>query len=155
MRRFFACLFIALFVNLTVSGGFAADKPTAEAPERAADSARVDGTFTIPADHADIQGMTLKVILYEYDPFLADAAAKPLDTLELPKLAHKKGKATKLKFTVGKNKKVSSRRQYYVSVRGYRGKEYVYYGKPSHGGIGKVLGDGPVEVKYVGKRMKP
>lgn len=147
--------------GLALSSAQAADKPepgkpdTGKVPERAPDSARVDGLFVIPADHADIQGMTVKVILYEYDPFLADAGADKLDELDMPNVVHKKGKATSLKFTVGKDKKIRGDRKYYLSVRGYRGKEYVYYGTPSQGGIGKVLGLDPIKVKYTGKRMKP
>lgn len=157
MFRFMFSFNVMLMVMLTIAGQpVVAAAVAAEKEKRAADSAQVDGVFTIPADHADLKGMTLRIILYEYNPFLADAGADKLDQLELTKVAHKKGKATTLKFVVGKDKKTRGDRQYYLSVRGYRGKEYVYYGKPGQGGIGKVLGNGnPVNVAYTGKRMKP
>lgn len=135
--------------------GFAPGFTHAKDAERPADSAEVTGTFTIPADHAAIEGMTLTVILFEYDPRLADAGANKLDEVKIADVSHKKGEATVVEFTAGKGKKTRADRGYYLSVRGYRGGDYVYYGKPGQGGMGRVLTEGhPSEVKYTGKRMK-
>jgi hypothetical protein len=119
-------------------------------------SARVEGTFTIPADHAPIAGMTLTAILFEYDPFLADASADKLDEVNIEDVSHVKGKSTTIRFTAGAGKAVRGDRRYYLTCRGYRAGEYVYHGQPSHGGIGKVLGkDNPNRVTFVGEQMKP
>ena len=124
--------------------------------ERAADSAEITGTFTIPADHANVDGVTLTLILFEYDPRLADAGANKLDEVNIADVSHKKGEATVIEFTVGKGKKTRADRGYYLSARVYRDGDYVYYGTPGQGGIGRVLTEGhPHVVKYTGKRMKP
>ncbi len=118
-------------------------------------SAQVTGRFVIPANDSPVAGMTLKVILFEYDPRLADVSANALDTVLVKEVKHTKGKATVVKFVVGKGKRIKDNRNYYLSVRGYVGDKYTYYGKPNQGGIGRVLTDGhPRKVEYTGKRQK-
>ena len=108
------------------------------------------------SDHANVDGVTLTLILFEYDPRLADAGANKLDEVNIADVSHKKGEATVIEFTVGKGKKTRADRGYYLSARGYRDGDYVYYGTPGQGGIGRVLTEGhPHVVKYTGKRMKP
>ena len=58
--------FITLAIALLTASAFAADKPG---------SAKVTGTVIAPKAVKDIAGLTLELRLYEYDPFLADAAA--------------------------------------------------------------------------------
>ena len=147
LRPSLAITLLTLAVALGLNPAVAKDRP--------ANSAEVTGTFTIPADHAAIEGVTLRVILYEYDPLLADVGANPLDQVDIADVAHKPGEPTVVKFTAGSGKTTRPDRGYYLSVRGYRGDAYVYYGVPGQGGIGRVLTEGhPREVKYTGKRMQ-
>ncbi|MCE9552004.1 MAG: hypothetical protein K8T91_01315 [Planctomycetes bacterium] len=149
LRLFSPIAFVALLITASWASA-------AEQKERAAHSARVDGTFTIPADHAAIDGMSLTLILYDPDPTLADAPADKLDELNLANVSHQPGKATVINFTLGKDKTIRPDHRYYLSARGYRDGKYVYYGNPAHGGIGRVLTEGnPIEVKFTGQRMQP
>jgi len=101
---------------VTVAAGFA-DKP-------ADDSAKVTGSFTIDAKDATIEGVTLRVQLWEYDPRLADVGATLIEKIEVEKVSHTQGKATKIEFTIGEKATVKPMRNYYVTLRGHREGKY-------------------------------
>ena len=131
---------------VTVAAGFA-DKP-------ADDSAKVTGSFTIDAKDATIEGVTLRVQLWEYDPRLADVGATLIEKIEVEKVSHTQGKATKIEFTIGEKATVKPMRNYYVTLRGHREGKYVYYGKPTHDDIGRVITEGkPRAIEFAGKRQ--
>ena len=131
-----------------VSGTFAvADEP--------ADSSKLTATVIIPKDVPSFEGLTLQLMLFEFDPRLADAAADKFDEIKVIDFAHKEGTETKKTFVLGEKVnggKVRANRKYYLvtDIVDADGKR-THYGDCSHRkGLCSVLtGEFPkkVEVK--------
>ena len=140
-------LFAALVT--TAAASIAADDPKADA------TTKVTGVFTIAAGDESIEGVSLTIQLWEYDPLLADVGATLIEKIEIKNVKHTKGETSKIEFTIGQKGSIKERRNYYVTARGYLDGKYVYYGKPSHDDIGRVITEGkPRKIEFNGKRMK-
>ena len=132
----------------------AASAPCVIADEPA-DSSKLTATVIIPKDVASFEGLKLRLMLFEYDPFLADAAADKFDEVEVKDFAHAQGTETKKEFVLGEKingGKVRPRRKYYLvtDIVDADGKR-THYGDCAHRkGLCSVLTDGApkkVEVK--------
>ena len=100
----------------------------------------------------DIAGLMLELRLYEYDPFLADAAADLVGKLRVKNLAHKKGKETKTQFILAEDGSIQPRRSYYLTcfVIDAKGKRYLMGEKDGKRGLCKVLtGGNPNKVNLI------
>ena len=120
-----------------------------------ADSSELTATLIIPQDVPSFAGLTLRVMLFEFDPFLADAPANKFDELEVQDFAHRTGTETKKTFFLGEKVnggKIRADRRYYLvtEIVDAAGKR-THYGDCTHRkGLCSVLsGDSPkkVEVK--------
>ena len=134
---------ITLAIALLTASAFAADK---------LGSAKVTGIVIAPKAVKDIAGLTLELRLYEYDPFLADAAADLVAKLRVRNLAHKKGKESKTKFTLAEGGSIQPRRSYYLTsfVIDAKGKRYLMGEKDGKRGLCKVLtGGNPNKVNLI------
>jgi hypothetical protein len=145
MHRFLALL---LFLgSLSVSHGTEKKDDT---------STKITGTFTVPATHPTANKVVLQVLLFEFDPLLADVSATLVDKIELKDFTHEKGKETVKKFELGAKGTLNEKRRYYLTVFLLDGDKRVSRGVLDHdkGGIGKVLTDGnPREVKITAKAI--
>ena len=133
---------------LFTGGSFlAADEP--------ADSSKLTATLIIPKEVPTFEGLTLQLMLFEYDPFVADAAANKFDEVKVKDFAHTEGTETKKTFVLGEKVnggKIRANRKYYLvtDIVDAAGKR-THYGDCSHRkGLCSVLtGEFPrvVEVK--------
>ncbi len=117
-----------------------------------ANSTKVTGTVITPKVVKDIAGLMLELRLYEYDPFLADAAADLVGKLRVKNLAHKKGKETKTQFILAEDGSIQPRRSYYLTcfVIDAKGKRYLMGEKDGKRGLCKVLtGGNPNKVNLI------
>lgn len=71
-------------------------------------------TCTVPKDDPSFKEALVTATLWEYDPLLADAAAKPVAKVELKDATHEQGKETT--FKLGLATKFDPKRKYYVTV---------------------------------------
>ena len=78
-------------------------------------STKVTGTVLTPKTVKDYSGLTLELRLYEYHPFIADKPADLVAKLTLKDYAHKAGKETKTKITIGEAGKIMSGMSYYLT----------------------------------------
>lgn len=84
------------------------------------DPKALSGTLEIPAAEATFEGATAWVRLWEYDPFLADAAAREFADVQVEKIQHQNGAATRFEFELGDTEQINADRKYYVTVFLYR-----------------------------------
>ncbi|MSQ94309.1 MAG: hypothetical protein EXR98_07105 [Gemmataceae bacterium] len=82
----------------------------------AQESAKVNITVQIPAKADSFKDQQLEVLLFEYDPRIADKAATQLDKHLLKTFAHTTGKETRQEITLGEKTKVDAKMRYYVTV---------------------------------------
>ncbi|MFO0883306.1 MAG: hypothetical protein U0894_03830 [Pirellulales bacterium] len=130
----------------------------AQGEEQKADaSAKVTGTITFFGDHPTINKLKLQILLYEYDPLLADVSATLIEKVDFKEFTHVTGKATEKKFEIGAKGKLNEQRGYYLSVFVLDGDKRVSMGVLDNdkSGIGKVLTNGqPREVKITAKPIR-
>ena len=92
----------------------------------------------------DYSGLTLELRLYEYHPFIADKPAALVAKLTLKDYAHKAGKETKTKITIGEAGKIMPGMSYYLTcfVIDAKTKRYLMGEKDGKRGLCKVLTGG-------------
>ena len=78
-------------------------------------STEVTGTVLTPKTVKDYSGLTLELRLYEHHPFIADKPADLVAKLTLKDYAHKEGKETKTKITIGEAGKIMPGMSYYIT----------------------------------------
>jgi len=130
----------ALAVALTAT---AADKPG---------SAKVTGAVITSKTVKNYSGLTLELRLYEYHPFIADKPADLVAKLNLKNYAHKAGKETKPRFTIGEDGKIKPGMSYYLTcfVIDAKDKRYLMGEKDGKRGLCKVLtGGNPNKVNLI------
>lgn len=71
-------------------------------------------TCTVGKDEPAFKAALVAATLWEYDPLLADASAKPVAKVELRDAAHEPGKDSI--FKLGLSAKLAKPRKYYVTV---------------------------------------
>jgi hypothetical protein len=80
----------------------------------------LSGLITIKGTEASFENAGAWIRLWEYDPQLADAAAKLFDSVKVEKVSHQTGAASTIKFQLGEKSKLNKMRQYYVTVFVYK-----------------------------------
>ena len=135
---------LLLACTLTVAfSAIAADK---------SNSTKVTGTVLTPKTVKDYDGLTLELRLYEYHPFIADKPADLVAKLTLKDYAHKAGKETKTKITIGEAGKITAGMSYYLTcfVIDAKTKRYLMGEKDGKRGLCKVLtGGNPNKVNLI------
>jgi len=110
----------------------------------------VQGTITIPGSATIEDGQTIEIKFFEFDPRLADVAAKLIDEAILTDIKHESGKTTEVSFAVGKDYEMKKDRRYYITVFVLKDKTRTHIGEiDGKRGLNKVLEDGsraPVHV---------
>lgn len=120
------------------------------------DANGVRGVLSIPATVGSFKDHALEVMLWEYDPRLADASANLVDTFTLEKYSHDAGKTTETPFTVGMKLKPREDRRYYITVFVVKGKDRTHIGEQDgKAGLCNVLTQGnPSTVKLIVRPVK-
>lgn len=110
----------------------------------AAESAKVTGTVITPKTVKAYSGLELEIRLYEYDPFLADAAADLIGKFNKKNYTHKNGTESKTQFIIGDASKIKKRKSYYITcfVLDAKGKRILMGEKDAKRGLCKVLTEG-------------
>lgn len=136
-------------VLLAVVLGLAEDKKADPVVE-------VKAKVVVPGKLASFKNRTLEVLLFRYDPRLADAAADQVDRYEIKDFAHTTGTDTVREFSIGKKEKIDPERRYYITLFILEGKTRTHIGECDHArGFAKVLNDGnPREVKATFREVK-
>lgn len=120
-----------------------------------AQTAKVNGTFALPPNVPSFKGQVLEIMLWEYNPRLADASAKLVEKVEVKDFSHTKGKETKKKFVVGAKANTRPQRGYYITVfvtkDGKRTHIGFINGQP---GLNKVLSNGRNKVNVIGRPVR-
>lgn len=120
-------------------------------------STKVTGTITFPSDHPAANKLKFQILLYEYDPQLADVSATLIEKVEFKDFTHAAGKVTEKKFEIGAKGKLNEQKGYYLASFLLDGDNRVSMGELDNdkGGIGKVLTKGqPREVKITAKPVQ-
>ena len=94
------------------------EKATEENAEQ--ENVAISGALTINADEESFANATAWVRVWEYDPFLADAAAKQFAESRISDIEHETGKATQIPFSIGGADQINAGKKYYVTVFVYR-----------------------------------
>ena len=111
----------------------------------------VRGVVQIPDKVSSFDKHQLEIKLWEYDPFLADAAAKLVDEIRLKEYRHQAGEPTKTSFQVGAELKPQPNRRYYITVFILQDGKRTHIGeKDGKSGLCKVLSEGqPTQVNMI------
>ena len=119
-------------------------------------TAEVKVKAVVPAKLESFKGRTLEVLLYKYDPRLADAAADLVERYEVKKFEHTKGTDTVKVFSLGKKEKLDEKKGYYLTLFLLDGRTRTHIGECEHArGFAKVLtGTAPNEVSATFREVK-
>jgi len=119
-------------------------------------TAEVKVKAVVPAKLESFKGRTLEVMLFKYDPRLADRAADLVDRYEAKDFAHTKGTDTVKVFSLGKKEKLDETRGYYLTLFILDGKTRTHIGECEHArGFARVLtGTAPNEVSATFREVK-
>jgi hypothetical protein len=119
-------------------------------------TAEVKVKAIVPAKLASFKDRTLEVLLYKYDPRLADRAADLVDRYEVKNFAHTRGADTVKEFTLGKKEKLDEKKGYYLTLFILEGKTRTHIGECDHAkGFARVLtGTAPNEVSATFREVK-
>ncbi len=120
------------------------------------DASGVRGVLLIPEKVDSFKDHALEIMLWEYDPLLADASATLVDKFGVEKYSHEGGKATETAFTVGMKLKPREDRRYYITVFVMNGKDRTHIGEQDgKNGLCKVLTQGnPSTVKMIARPVR-
>ncbi len=116
---------------------------------------KLEVTVKIPADVPSFKGQTLEVLLFEFDPKIADKPASKFDQVVLKDFSHEMGKETVKEVTLGekaKDGKTNAARSYYATVFVLRNGARTHIGEQDgkKGILCRVLTDGqPSKVNMV------
>jgi hypothetical protein len=99
----------------------------------------VNGTFTIPAEIATFQNQTVEILLFEYDPRIADKAADLIEKIELKDFSHTTGTETKKSFEIGCKGTLNEMRSYYLTFYILKGNDRTHAGDCEHCKKGEFL----------------
>lgn len=116
----------------------------------------VGGTILLPAKEDSIQGATLVISLFAYDPRIADKKADKVGEVIARNFRHVKGKGTQLEFGVGEDVAVNDAMKYYVTVEVRRANERIYWGEVENqaGPIHVLTQENPSVVDIVLRQVK-
>lgn len=95
------------------------DENKAEENVKQEDTA-ISGSLTINSDEESFANATAWVRVWEYDPLLADAAAKQFAESRIDDIVHETGKATEIPFSIGGEDQLNAAKKYYLTVFVYR-----------------------------------
>lgn len=111
----------------------------------------VTGTVVIPKTVAAFDDHQLEILLFEYDPRLADVSATLIDKFVAEKFGHVADEETAVKFQVGSKLQPREDRSYYITVFVLKDGQRTHIGeRDGKSGLCKVLTNGePREVKMV------
>jgi hypothetical protein len=116
----------------------------------------VQGTLIIPKTVNAFTDHTMEILLFEYDPRLADAAATQVDKFAIEKFSHAADQETITPFHVGAKLSPRDDRSYYITVFVLKDGQRTHIGeRDGKSGLCKVLTDGePSEVKMVVRAVR-
>lgn len=116
----------------------------------------VRGVISIPEKVGSFKDHALEIMLWEYDPLLADASATLIDKLLVEKYSHEEGKTTETPFAVGTKLKPREDRRYYITVFVVKGKDRTHIGEQDgKNGLCNVLTQGnPSTVKMIARPVR-
>jgi len=80
------------------------------------ETAKVQAKVQIPATLASFKDQQLEVLLYEFDPRIADKAATLIDKHLNKSFSHTTGKETSVEITLGEKAKLQPMMGYYLTV---------------------------------------
>ncbi len=100
----------------------------------------VSGTLYIP-EHNNSR-LKVEIIMFEYDPTVADDLAKEFDKI----IVYIDQNIKEINFDIGQTGNVKSNKKYYISSTGYVDDLYVFWGKCSHGDFCAVLEPSRIEI---------
>lgn len=80
----------------------------------------ISGKLTIRSEEESFARATAWIRVWEYDPFLADAAAKQFGEARVADINHDNGTETEIPFSIGDAENISPERKYYITVFIYR-----------------------------------
>lgn len=154
-------LAIGSILTLVVAVGIAqpqASPPASTAPAAATSTAPaplVTGKLIVPAGVETFTDKTADLLLYEYDPRLADAPARQVDHVMIMPFGHEKGKETSVDFKIGTGA-ITASRGYYVTAFILDGTTRTHIGEiDGKSGLNKVLtGGNPRDIKLVFRAVK-
>jgi hypothetical protein len=131
---------------------------TAAAPATAtatAPTTLVTGKLRVPADVEAFSDRTADLLLFEYDPRLADAPARQVDHVAIKPFGHEKGKETSVDFRIGTGT-INTSRSYYVTAFVLDGTTRTHIGElDGKSGMNKVLTNGnPREITLIVRAVK-
>jgi hypothetical protein len=129
-------------------------QPAASQP--AVSTTLVTGKLVVPAAVDTFAERTADLLLYEYDPRLADAPAKQIDHVVIKPFAHTKGTETAQEFKIGATGTLNAGRSYYVTAFVLEGTTRTHIGEvDGKSGLAKVLtGGNPRDIKLVFRAVK-
>lgn len=116
----------------------------------------VQGVLLIPENVGSFQDHALEILLWEYDPLLADASATLVDKFLVEKYSHNEGQATETPFAVGSALKPREDRRYYITVFVLKDKNRTHIGElDGKSGLCKVLTQGnPSKVTIIARPVR-
>ncbi len=116
----------------------------------------VRGDVLIPEKVGSFKDHALEILLWEYDPLLADAPATLIDKVFVEKYSHEEGKPTETPFAVGTKLKPREDRRYYITVFVVKGEDRTHIGEQDgKNGLCKVLTQGnPSTVKMIARPVR-
>jgi hypothetical protein len=119
-------------------------------------TAEVKVKAVVPARLESFKDRTLEVLLYKYDPRLADTTADLVDRYEVKNFAHTRGTDTVKVFSLGKKEKLDEKKGYYLTLFILDGKTRTHIGECEHArGFARVLtGTAPNEVSATFREVK-
>ena len=146
-----AALLIAALATAAWSQAAPTTAPATTPATAPANSTLVTGKLVIPAEVESFTDRTADLILYEYDPRLADAAAKQIDHVAIKPFKHEKGKETSVDFKIGAAGTIAPGRSYYVTAFILDGTTRTHIGENNaRSGLANVITAGnPRELKSV------
>jgi hypothetical protein len=141
-------------VLMAVQVGRTQTQPAASQP--AVPTTLVTGKLVVPAEVDAFADRTLDLLLYEYDPRLADAPAKQIDHVVIKPFAHTKGQETSQDFKIGATGTLNTSRRYYVTAFVLEGTTRTHIGEvDGKSGLANVLtGGNPKDIKLVFRAVK-
>ncbi|GGO66026.1 MliC family protein [Bowmanella pacifica] len=115
-------------------------------------AAQVVGEFVIPKSVGSFDGRRLELVLFKYDPRIADKAAQRVDSLVIEDFSHVQEFVTQQDFVLGQNIKLDPQQGYYLTLFVLDGQRRTHMGMCQHSpdNLCKVLTQGgPLQVDFV------
>lgn len=119
-------MFARALLVLAVVGFVVADEPKDDT------STKVSGKLIFAKDLPAFAGKTVELLLFEYDPRIADKAATQIDKLEIKDVKHAGTAETVKEFSLGAKGKIGAGKSYYLTAFVLDGKTRTHIGQCDH-----------------------